>query len=389
MNAPRRAVEALLEESVLIDPDESASAAGEQPQIEPTPKSLLVDVPMSDLASVEPVPVRFVVEPLLPRRFVTLLSGHGDTGKTLLALVLAAHVACGRRFADLPCITGRVLFVSLEDEGWLIKLRLRRIAEAYGLDLATVAANVTVLEVDAGLDDAALAVEQVSAGVRQLVFTATLDQVKSRAAGHDLIVIDNASDAYDADEIIRRLVRRFIRGLQRIGREQGAAVLLLAHIDKAGARNGTAGETYSGSTAWHNSVRSRLALIEEKGKVELRQEKCNLAAKLKDPIELSRNDFGVPMPVTDGERREKDSADTRAVLAAIKGALAENIVIPTARSGSRTVVNVLKVRPELPVEIGNDSRRIYDALDSLERDRLIKRQSYTNADYKPKECYAC
>jgi hypothetical protein len=359
-----------------------------EPPLESTPRPLLVEVPMSDLATVEPVPVRFVVEPVLPRRFVTLLAGHGDAGKTLLALTIAAHVACGRRFADLPCITGRVLFVSLEDEGTLIKLRLRRIAEAYGLDAAAVAANVTVLEVNAGMDDAALAVENVIAGMRHLVFTTTLEQIKVRAAGHDLIVIDNASDAYDADENVRRLVRRFVRELQRIGRDHQAAVLLLAHIDKAGARNGTAGETYSGSTAWHNSVRSRLALVDD-GKLELRHEKHNVTAGLRHPIEFERNEHGVPVPVSRAQIESNERADVRAVLAAVRGAIADDITVPTAVSGPKTTLHLLSGRPELPEDLAENGKRVRAALIVLEREGSIWRETYRTADRNERERYQC
>jgi hypothetical protein len=59
----------------------------------------------------------------------------------------------------------------------------------------------------------------------------------------------------------------------------------LAHVDKFAARNGSAGQSYSGSTAWHNSARSRLALTEKNGTVELAQEKLNIGARA-EPLSL-------------------------------------------------------------------------------------------------------
>ena len=68
-----------------------------------------------------------------------------------------------------------------------------------------------------------------------------------------------------------------------IAREHDAAVVLLAHIDKAAARNGGQGNSYSGSTAWHNSARSRLALVEDEATgLELLHEKANFGKK-RDP----------------------------------------------------------------------------------------------------------
>src|SRR5690625_5910278 len=80
---------------------------------------------------------------------------------------------------------------------------------------------------------------------------------------YELIVIDIASDAYDENENSRRDVRFFIRALATLARANDAAVVLLAHIDKVAARNGGGGNDYSGSTAWHNSARSRIALMQD------------------------------------------------------------------------------------------------------------------------------
>jgi KaiC/GvpD/RAD55 family RecA-like ATPase len=351
-------------------------------------KPPLCAVPMSDFATADlPLP-DFVVERIVPRGFVTLLAGHGDTGKTLLALTMAAHIASGRRFAELTCVTGRVLFVSLEDSGELVRLRLRRIAEAYELDSAAVAAGVSVL-VAGDTDDCALAREQAEAGARRLAFTAALDQIMAAAAGFDMIVIDNASDAFDANESERRLVRRFVRALQRIGREHDAAVLLLAHVDKAGAKYGTSGETYSGSTAWHNSVRSRLALSTGASGLELVHEKSNLCKKLDRSIVLEPNEHGVPMPLSNAERDRNERADVRAVLAAIRGAEADEVVIPTARTGPSTVAHVLAGRAELSDTLADDSKRINDAVRTLEREGAIVRERYRDAHRKEKVRWKC
>lgn len=341
-----------------------------------------------DLRAADLPPPRFVIEPLLPREYVTLLSGHGDAGKTLLALTLAAHVACGTRFGDLFVFCGKVLFVSLEDTAALIRLRLQRIACAYGLDVDAVGAGITLLEVDED-SDGALASEHAEGGTRRLLFTAAFEQIKEAAVGHDLIVVDNASDAYDANENERRMVRRFLRELQRIGQANGAAVLLLAHIDKIGARFGTAGETYSGSTAWHNSVRSRLALIETDVGLELRHEKCNVAKKLEDSIVLERAEHGVPVPLSRARRAEAEASDERAVLAAIEIADAAGVIVPTANSGPKTAIHIITTRPGFPDDLAKSPRQVRVALAALERQGVIRRESYRDEHRKLKERFKC
>jgi hypothetical protein len=79
------------------------------------------------------------------------------------------------------------------------------------------------------------------------------------------------------------------------------AVLLLAHVDKATskARKAESGEGYSGSTAWHNSVRSRLFMSRaDDGSISLEHQKSNFG-KLHDPIKLIWPQDGLPMLVGD------------------------------------------------------------------------------------------
>jgi RecA-family ATPase len=366
------------ETALATDPDDAA------------PPSPLREMPKPDLATASLPPVRFVIETILPRRRVTLLGGHGDVGKSYLALAIAAHVACGRQFAELSVPVGKALYVSLEDEAELAWLRLRRICEAFELSMSSVEAGVTILDVpDDDNSDGALAFEHSEHGIRRLMFTPALAQIRERAAGHDVVVVDNSSDAYDANEGERRLVRRFVKSLQRIGRLHDAAIVLLAHIDKAAARFGSSGEHYSGSTAWHNSVRSRLAMIEHDGRLELVHEKSNLGKPLGYPIVLERNDQGVPIPLSRAERELASASDTRAVLAAIRAAQAAGLSVTTAFSGSKPVTQFLAARPEVPDDLSVSPQRIRVALAQLEREQAIWREEYRDAQRKTKERFSC
>lgn len=207
----------------------------------------LTPVPLADLMTTTPQPVRFVVDPIIPRRVATMLSAHGGAGKSTLALSIAAHVAAGLAWAGFPVARGRALFVSLEDPGDIVRVRLRRILEEHALPVDTVLSALSVLD-GADLSNG-LMHELASDGVRRLAETEAFATIREHAAAADLIIIDNASDAVDFDENSRRHVRQFIRALARMARDADAGLLLLAHVDKATARHGSSGETYSGSTA--------------------------------------------------------------------------------------------------------------------------------------------
>ncbi len=300
----------------------------------------------------------YVIHGLVPRRVVTLLSGHGGAGKSIVGLTLAAHVAAGAHaWAGFRIEDGRALYVSLEDPGEVVRFRLRRIVEAYGLDAGKVERRLTVLDGTEG--DATLASEFNDMGVRRLVVTSTLAELADAAHGHRLIVVDNASDAYAGNENERRQVRQFIRTLGRIAHDNDAGLVLLAHIDKAAARAGSQGNSYSGSTAWHNSVRARLALAANDGAVELVPEKLN-HGRLADPVPLAWTDAGVLMPLDRSTASVEAHADADAVMAALRTAWAAGVDVGAARTGPSTTQSVLATFAELPERLhGPRGRRAF------------------------------
>lgn len=315
-------------------------------------------VPLGDLMTAPTPAPAYVIANLIPRRVVTLLGGHGGAGKSIVGLALAAHVAGGEHtWAGHRVEDGRALYVSLEDPGEVVRFRLRRIVEAYGLDAAKIERRLTVL--DGTGSDATLAGEINDLGVRRLAFTGGLAELEDAARGQRMIVIDNASDAYAGNENERRQVRQFIRELGRIAHENDAGLILLAHIDKAAARNGSQGNSYSGSTAWHNSVRARLALAANDGVVELTPEKLN-HGKLAEPITLQWTDAGVLMPVDRTSTPAGGQADEEAVMAALRAAQAAGVDVGAARSGPSTAQSILATFPELPPHLhGLRGRRAF------------------------------
>src|SRR4030095_10533721 len=68
-------------------------------------------------------------------------------------------------------------------------------------------------------------------------------------------IVDALADAFAGDENNRGQARQFVSLLKRPAREFDCAFLALAHPSLTGITNGTGA---SGSTAWGNSVRSRM-----------------------------------------------------------------------------------------------------------------------------------
>ena len=356
---------------------------------EPSPPSpRLVDVPLAGIADAELDPPNFIIRPLLPREHTTLLGSHGGVGKSVLALTLAAHVAAGRRWGGLDVAQGKVLFLSFEDPPALLLFRLRRILTAFSLDPDTVTAALRIID---ATEAEPLAQEVSAHGVRRLHLTPTAAAVAELCQGYELIILDNASDCFDAEENSRRQVRGFIRELTRWVKGRGAALLLLVHIDKNAARFGASGNTYSGSTAWHNSARSRLALAPKDHVIELTHEKLNVGPRMAEPLLLAWSEEGVLVPIDQSGRQAalalEAGEEDAAVLRALKAAMSAGETISTAGSGPATAWHCLARFPELPpaLQAKPGRERVQRALMRLAQGGVIRREAFKDANRKNKE----
>lgn len=352
-------------------------------------------------------PVEFLphyVDMWIPHNEVTLLAGHGGGGKSYVALSIAVHVALGLPFGTLATTRTNVLFFSGEDGAQVLRMRLAKICRALKIDPAQLEGRLHLL--DASDIDPALHREQrVTIGGRQQIITQTplLDALGGLVKKLDvgLVVVDNASDAYDDDEIKRARVRAFIRSLRSQIARPGRAVLLLAHINKASAIGGknAGNEDYSGSTAWHNSVRSRLSLIPAANDIlTIEHQKANLGAKAA-PVRLAWND-GVPLVagsfagtgadvtgIIKAAEKKADDADTAALIALIEDFDKRGERVTTSSQGSATVYKLLKGESSFPKATGPD--RLMRLLRQLQDEGRIYRRTVKTPDRKWREVFTC
>lgn len=190
----------------------------------------------------------------IPARTVTILNGDGGIGKSLVALQLAIATAKGTSWLGQPTKSGRTVFISAEDDRDELHRRLCDVARAQNFALADLG-NLTLCSL-AG-DDALLSSPE---GNRKTMReTELFRQIEAWIAKHrpTLIVLDTLADLFGGDEINRAQARQFIGQLRGLCLRYDTTVLLLAHPSLSGM---TSGSGSSGSTAWNNSVRSRLYL---------------------------------------------------------------------------------------------------------------------------------
>jgi RecA-family ATPase len=347
---------------------------GERAELEHWPAPL----DLMKLADSEPVPPRHFIDDWGPRGEVILFPGHGGGGKSGIALYTGACVFLERAWCGLETEHMPVTIVSAEDGADVLHWRLSRIAAYLGVSLSDLA-GMQIL--DASHMDAELMRE---IPYSEPMLTPLYEKLREIVDPSGLLILDGVSDLYGASEIVRRHVRRYIRALRGLVNQDGA-VLLIAHVDKAAARDGATTDRYSGSTAWHNSVRARWSLGSDDAGLVLTLAKAN-HAKAGAEIRWRWDDSAhlyVPDPViAEGgivgairDRQERDG-----IVAAFKAC---RDPIPAATTGQRTAWHVLSARPELPQSLrdGRTGRRKFWAhIEALRQMHIIREASYRRSN---------
>ncbi len=202
----------------------------------------------------KPLPERrWLWEGWVPLRAVTALYGDGGTGKSLIAQQFMASIATGRPFLGFPVSRMKALGIFCEDDDDELQRRQASINTALDVDFADLETMRWISRV--GADNLLMTFLPDGRGEPSPFFWQLLDLAKGE--GVQLVVVDTAADTFGGNENIRPQVRQFINLLTRLAHEIDGAVILLAHPSATGKASG-AGD--GGSTAWSNSVRSRLYL---------------------------------------------------------------------------------------------------------------------------------
>ena len=208
--------------------------------------------PASDLAGIIPPKREWHVEGLIPANQVTMLGGDGGVGKSLIALQLAVASAAGKTWIEHHPAHGRAMYISAEDDRDEMHRRVADIAASQALDMADM--QDLILRSLAG-EDALLAVADSRQGTLQATpLLSELDQAIGDY-GIRFLCLDTLADFHSGQENDRSVARQFIGILRGLALRHLCTILLLAHPSLTGISSGSG---LSGSTAWNNSVRSRL-----------------------------------------------------------------------------------------------------------------------------------
>lgn len=206
-------------------------------------------------------PREWVIRDWLPLNEVSSMYGKGGSGKSLLAFQMAMAVATGTPFMGIDIAKSMpTLCVFCEDSDAEIHRRKNAIMRApeYQFNREETLGAPLFLWARVGKNNDLARINDTGNDVIIGQFRARLDKaIASMPEGPKLMVLDTLSDIYLGNENVREQVNKFIK--THIGSyvNQGITVLLLAHPSRTGSATG---DQLSGSTAWENAVRNRMAL---------------------------------------------------------------------------------------------------------------------------------
>lgn len=257
--------------------DRGERAPGPQAAKEHAPLAL-IDV--GDLHGQPAEEQPWVIRKLVPDRQVTLFTARGGGGKSYISKLLAGCVALGAPALGFATTKGVAIYLTCEDDNQENHRRLIGIANALNVGLDRLArsffANSLVERRDKGIarldqNTNKLHVEPLFHELR-----ATLLLLKPK-----LVVLDNVAHLFEGNENIRAHVAAFIGLLNSLALECDCAIILIGHPNKAG-------DSFSGSTAFQNQVRSHLHLEIDEHDPDLRLltlAKANYA-RLEEPVRV-------------------------------------------------------------------------------------------------------
>lgn len=203
-------------------------------------------------------PRAWIVHGLLAAGVVTTLVAPGGVGKSLLSLIVAAHLAVGVDVLGHRMVRpGKSIVYNAEDDLDEVSRRLNAVIAAYGLDRETVKSRIAIW----GSDDVDLQVTRGTPPAEDGVVTARLLE---RCADPDLVMfsVDPLVEVHTGREN-DAVDMRYVMGIFRsLARRSGASVLVVQHTGKANPQVSHAGnqDANRGSSAIPAAARIVLTL---------------------------------------------------------------------------------------------------------------------------------
>lgn len=222
---------------------------------------------------------RWRLEGFIPDGQATLFTGAGAVGKSLATQQMSTCIAMGLPFLGVRVDRSPALYVTCEDDADELQRRQASICRALGITLEQTRGHLMLISLAGEIGNEFARFDTDGKMIPAERYADILEAATAHAARH--VTLDNTAHFFSGNENDRHQVAGFVSLSNRLAREIGGSVIVVGHPNKAG-------DSYSGSTAWENQVRSRLYMETPKSEdgvvVDadlrvLRNEKANYAQR--------------------------------------------------------------------------------------------------------------
>ena len=226
-------------------------------------KDVANDAPMNDfrpldltvLAQTPPRPIEYALQSFAPKAELTLFTGPGSSGKSLLAQQLVTCAAAGIPMLGQQVERCKAIYATCEDAERELHWRQKHICDALDIPMASLADKLSLISLRGRLGNELCTYDTEGRLTPSEAYNQLVQAIISADA--KLVALDNVGHLFTGNENDRGQVTQFANLLNKLAGETGAAIVLLAHPNKSG-------DTYSGSTAWLNAVRSQMMIDSER-----------------------------------------------------------------------------------------------------------------------------
>lgn len=240
----------------MTDDDDRRVVGLPAARIRPAPLELRT---ADDLEGVAVPDRQWLISDVLIRGGVTLFSGNGGLGKSLLCLQLQVACALGRSDwlgIRLPGRAMSTLGFYCEDDADEIHRRISYICKHMGVNFRHLDNRVQFLcRVGEEHNELVVFNSRDDVGRRTPLFFQVAEMI--RGYGIEITIVDTVSDTFLGNEIIRPQVRAYVSAMRHLALINHGGVILTAHPSRSGIADRSG---LSGSTAWEGSVRARIYL---------------------------------------------------------------------------------------------------------------------------------
>jgi len=187
----------------------------------------------------------------IPDGQATLLTGAGAAGKSLATQQMSTCIALGLPFLGAPVRQCNALYITCEDDLDELHRRQEAICAMLGVPMEATRGKLFLLSLQ-GMIGNELAMFDHDGS---MTIAPRFGQIERACLDLDVhhVTIDNTAHTFAGNENDRHQVAAFVNLNNKLAQSISGSVVMVGHPNKAG-------DSYSGSTAWENQVRSRLYL---------------------------------------------------------------------------------------------------------------------------------